>query len=176
MIEIENIKLRKLLETDKYNLARNANNFEIWLNLTDVFPHPYTILSAEEFIDFCNKEQRNLYLCIDIANECIGIISLSLKKDVRHKTGEIGYWLAQSFWGQGIMSKVIKAFVNFCFTNYDLERIEANVYEWNTASLKILEKNGFTKEGIAKNSAFKNNKLTNEHKFALLKNEFLNLK
>jgi len=174
MIEFENLKLRKLTYNDKFSLSKNANNYDIWLNLTDSFPHPYTLEDAEKFIEHCNDNSKNIHFCIDIENEVIGMISLYFQSKNRFKTGEVGYWLAQKFWGQGIMPKILKLFINYSFKNYDLERMEAIVYEWNKASMKVLEKNGFKLEGIAKNSAIKNNKLIDEYKFAILKNEVNN--
>lgn len=169
MIEIDNIKLRKLVERDKYSLSKYADNYNIWLNLTDSFPHPYTIEDAESFIKYSNISENEFNLCIEFSGECIGMIGIIFNNGIRQKTAEFGYWLGEPFWGQGIMTKSAKAFIKYVFKKFEVERIQSSVFEWNKASMKVLEKLGFTKECISRNAIYKNHKLSNEHKFALLK-------
>ncbi len=168
MIDVERFKLRNLTESDTFSLTKYANNYEIWLNLTDSFPHPYTVQDAENFIEFCKTQTDELNLCIDFEGECIGMIGIFFKKGIRQKTAELGYWLAQPFWGQGIMAKCVSGFVNYIFQNYDIIRIQASVLDWNKASARVLEKSGFKYEGKSEKAFFKDNKTADEHRFALI--------
>lgn len=63
-----------------------------------------------------------------------------------HK-GEIGYWLARPFWGQGLMSAVVKEWTKYVFKKHKLQRVEAKVFPFNRASARVLQKNGFRFEG-----------------------------
>ncbi len=174
MLETGKYKLRKLAEADKYNLAKYANNREIWINLTDSFPYPYTLADAEKFIEYNKNTKEEFNLCIDFNGECIGMIGLFFKKGIRQKSPELGYWLAQPFWGQGIMSQCAPKFVEYVFANYDINRIQSSVYEWNKPSMRILEKTGFRLEAILKEAIFKDKKFTDEYIFRLFKSEHEN--
>jgi len=169
MIDIDKYKLRKLTENDKYNLAKYANNHDIWLNLTDSFPHPYSLLDAEKFIEFCKDQTKELNLCIDLNGEFIGMIGIIFNKGIKQKTVDFGYWLAQPYWGQGIMTKCARAFIDYVFESYDIIRFQSIVFDWNKPSIRVLEKLGFIYEGKSQKAIFKDHKITDEHRFALIK-------
>ncbi len=59
------------------------------------------------------------------------------------ETAEIGYWLAKPYWGQGIMSRVVGKFVLYLRKKYRYKRIQAKVFPFNQASIKVLRKNHF---------------------------------
>lgn len=176
MLNIGNYKLRKLQISDKENLVKYGNNYEIWLNLTDNFPHPYTNSDAEWFIEYCNNQTNEFNLCIDFEGEFIGMMGVIFNTGIRKKTVEFGYWLAQPFWGKGITTQCSKKFIEYIFANYDIIRIQSSVFEWNKASMKVLEKVGFKLEGILKNAILKNEKIADEFKYAILKEDFTILK
>lgn len=72
--------------------------------------------------------------------------------DVHRKTAEVGYWLGEPFWGQGIATTTLGALTEYAFANFDLARLEAAVYEWNPASARVLEKCGCVLEGRLRKS------------------------
>ena len=161
--------LRELQKSDAPGLATYANNFNIFINLRDYFPHPYSI---EDAIDFIN---RNLEIsppqnfCIDYNNECIGMIGILPLNDVYRRSAEIGYWLGEPFWGKGIMTEATKSISGWAFQNFDIVRLQAGIFQWNKASMRVMEKAGFKLEGIFQQSIFKNAQLIDEHRYALLK-------
>jgi len=172
MIDIEPFKLRKLTESDKENLAKYANEFDIWLNLTDSFPHPYTLENANWYINHCAHETFSFNLCIDLHGEFIGMIGIVFFEGVRQQSADFGYWLAKPFWGQGIVTKCSRAFISYVFENYELNRLQSLVFEWNPASMRVLEKLGFQREGIGKKAILKNDQLIDEYRFGLLRENF----
>jgi RimJ/RimL family protein N-acetyltransferase len=93
-----------------------------------------------------------------------GFLDLEIGKS--HKT-ELGYWLAKRFWGQGIMTRVIKKLVTLGFEEFGLKRITATIFAHNTASQRCLEKNHFVFEGQLKNYYFKDKKLVDAKLFAI---------
>jgi len=65
-----------------------------------------------------------------------------------YKRASIGYELARSYWRQGIMTEALGAIIDYGFGEMELNRLEAVVLPENTASIKMLEKLGFRKEGL----------------------------
>lgn len=78
----------------------------------------------------------------------------------------MGYWLGQKYWGGGIMTDAVKDITSFGFKDLKLRRIYAKVYPFNKGSMRVLEKNGFKLEGIAKKETKKENKFIDAHIFA----------
>jgi hypothetical protein len=84
-------------------LCRHANNRKVWSNLLDRFPHPYTKRDAERWIDLNHATlSAPLNFAIEREGEAIGGVGVDRRTDIRSGTGEIGYWVAEPFWGQGI--------------------------------------------------------------------------
>lgn len=175
-MEHQTITLRKLKPSDKTQMVRLANNKNIWDNVRDGFGHPYTKKNAEEFILRQSKSDTEKVFAIDCNHELCGLIGLILQKDVYRKSAEIGYWIGEPFWGKGIVTKAIELITTYAFDELKLIRIYAGVFEYNVGSMRVLEKNGFLKEGISKNAIFKNGKFWDEHRFALLNEKFVPIK
>jgi RimJ/RimL family protein N-acetyltransferase len=144
---------------DAVAIQRHANNRKIWINLRDLFPHPYTLENAHAFLGFVLKEKPTTTFAIATESEAIGCIGLRLGNDVHRKTAELGYWLGEPFWGRGIMSEVVQEFTRWAFEAFDLQRIFAQPFENNKASARVLEKAGFVCEGRLRANALKDGKV-----------------
>lgn len=96
------------------------------------------------------------------------MVGLIFQKDVYRKSTEIGYWIGESFWGKGIATQAVGLLVHHAFEELGLARLYAGIFEYNVGSIRVLEKNGFQKEGISKKAVFKNGKFWDEHRYALL--------
>ena len=160
MIEIRPLKL-----SDKSQLAKLANNKKIWDNLRDYIPFPYEETDAEFFINLTKEEEPKQTFGIEYKGEISGVIGLVIQKDVYKKSAEIGYWIGEPFWGNGIATKAVELITEYGFDNLGLNRIYSGVFEYNVASMKVLEKNGYEKEGIFKNAILKNDEICDEHRF-----------
>ncbi|HEY6070026.1 MAG TPA: GNAT family protein [Chthoniobacterales bacterium] len=145
--------------SDAESLAKHANNRKIWLGLRDVFPHPYTIEDAKKFLESSIPGLPRIHFCIEINGEAVGGIGLRPGEDVHKHTAEFGYWLAEEFWGQGIMSEIVPAFVDYCFKEFSLKRLFAMPHSSNPASARVLEKAGFTFEGRLKKNVIKDGQI-----------------
>lgn len=165
------IKLRALQLSDTSQLANLANNINIWINLRDAFPYPYSESDAEYFINLVTEEKPKQNFGIEYDGNLCGVIGLIIQKDVYRKSAEIGYWIGEPFWGKEIATKAIEIITNYGFEDLKLDRIHACVFEFNFASMKALEKNGYKKEGVFKKAIFKNEKVLDEHRYFKL-NEF----
>jgi len=159
-LRLERCTIRDWRMGDAESLAEHANNRRIWLTLRDRFPHPYTLEDAESFLERAISERDSeKFFCIDIDGAAVGGIGMKPGEDVHRLTAEFGYWLGQEFWGQGIMSEVVPAFVNYCFEKFSLTRMFASAYANNPASVRVLEKAGFVFEGRLRKNVVKDGKV-----------------
>lgn len=164
----QEIRLRELEPNDRVRLAELANNYQVSKNLRDAFPHPYTLQDAEDFISKqLNKSPTTLF-AIEYKGDHVGNIALVPCTDVYRKSAEIGYFIGEDYWQKGIASAAVKLITNYGFEQLQLCRIHTGVFEFNHASMRVLEKCGYKKEGIFKKAIFKENKLWDEHRFAIL--------
>ena len=158
--------IRKLVRDDAHSLSANANDREIWLNLRDRFPSPYTLRDAQEWISLVESSKPVVNFAISVDGEVAGGIGLMMQIDVARKTAEIGYWLGRKYWGRNIMSRAVGSMTDWYFANLDIVRIYAMVFEHNQASAKVLEKCGYTFEARLKKGAFKEGKVLDELLYA----------
>ncbi|MBU2948673.1 GNAT family N-acetyltransferase [Zobellia uliginosa] len=151
--------------------AQYRNNPIIFDNGYDKVPNPFTLKDAEEFIAIQLKKtsaQRKLIYWKDIF---VGEIGIDIKKDVFRLSAEMGYFIGEPFWGNGISTKAIALMTDYVFNTFDIVRIEAGVFEFNKPSMRVLEKNDFTLESIKKKAAFKNGKLIDDYLWVKLKED-----
>lgn len=167
MIVSEKFTLRGWQADDAGTLAAAANNYKIWLNLRDGFPHPYTLDDAKAFIR--SLGQLPNVFAIEVDGRTVGSIGYFPHTDVEQLNAEVGYWLAEEYWGRGIMSEVVRVLAGYIFDNTELIRLYATPFEYNTASMRVLEKAGFSKVGVMHSAAIKNNEIIDLHYFELVK-------
>jgi RimJ/RimL family protein N-acetyltransferase len=164
------IKLRRWAAADAEVLARLANNRNIWINLRDRFPHPYTRADADGWIAHCQAETgQPTQFAIDLDGVAIGGIGVEMKNDVNRLTAEIGYWIGEPYWGNGIASAAVVEMTRYAFAEFPLERLEAMVFEWNPASRRVLEKAGYTLEARVARSIVKDGRIGDGFLYALLR-------
>jgi ribosomal-protein-alanine N-acetyltransferase len=155
--------LREWKRSDAEALAAIANNKKIWDNVRDRLPFPYTKKDAKEWLELVKKQKTVTTFCIEVDGNLAGSIGVTLKDDVYRKTAEIGYFIAEEYWGRGVATEAIKQMVSYVQKEFDITRIYAEVFEYNKASMRALEKNGFYLECIRKRGAFKNNVIIDDH-------------
>lgn len=147
--------LRPWKLTDIDSLVQYADNYKIAKNLMNVFPHPYTRKDGIDFIEKNLNQNPVQVFAIDINGVASGSIGIFPQGDIMCKNAEIGYWLAEPFWGNGIISKAIKQITAYGFKTWDIERIFARPFGDNTPSQKALENAGFYFEAKLEKTFFK---------------------
>ena len=157
------VTLREWKRSDADALAAIANNKKIWDNVRDRLPYPYKKKDAKEWLELVKKQKTVTTFCIEVDGNLAGSIGVTLRDDVYRKTVELGYFIAEEYWGRGIATEAIKQMVSYVRKEFDIVRIYAEVFEYNKASMKALEKNGFYLECIRKRGAFKNNVVLDDH-------------
>jgi len=165
-IQIGDHVIRSWRLDDAEQIARYADNRNISINLRDVFPFPYRLENAKDYLGFVTEADPETDFAIANEDGIIGGIGLTPGRDVHRKTAEFGYWLAEPFWGQGIMSRAVGAFVEWTFREFDLCRIFADPFVTNPGSAKVLEKNGFVLEGIKRCSVIKDGTVLDQFLYA----------
>lgn len=151
--------VREWRPSDKPSLLRHANNRNVWRNLSHRFPHPYTDADADAWFGLVRKSPDVPRWAIDVAGEAVGGIGVEPGEGIYAKSGRFGYWLGESFWGRGIMTAAVRQTTDYIFAHLDLVRLEAPVFEWNPASMRVLEKCGFFRESVQRRSVFKDGQL-----------------
>lgn len=162
-------KLREWNLNDINSLVKYANNYKIASNLTDQFPHPYSKENGEAFLQIAAKDNPARLFAIDISGEASGGIGLHFQKDIYKKNAELGYWLAEPYWGKGIMSNAVKQIVAYGFKTFEIKRIYAIPFGTNTASQKVLKNAGFILEGKFEKTLYKNGEYLDELVYAVRK-------
>jgi RimJ/RimL family protein N-acetyltransferase len=127
---------------DLDSLVHYANNWNVARFLTDGFPHPYTAEDGKAFIEKVAADNPVHIFAIDIDGQAVGGIGIHPQSDIQRKNAELGYWLAEPYWGQGIVTAAIYEIVEFAFKTYDINRIFARPFGNNLASQRVLEKQG----------------------------------
>jgi len=162
-IQLSKCKLRPWRIEDADSLVSNANNQNIAKNLRDIFPYPYTFNDARFFIIHIANSKKKLTLAIEVEGKAVGSVGIHPQNDVYRKSGELGYWLGETYWGRGIVSEATNAIVHNAFENLDLNRIYACVFVQNAASMRVLEKCGFVREAIHQKAVIKNGVIMDEY-------------
>jgi ribosomal-protein-alanine N-acetyltransferase len=158
--------LRPLVSADAEALASHANDRDVWLNLRDRFPHPYSLRDAEEYIAAVAARTLQTSFGIIVDGEAAGSVSLMPGKDIERTTAEIGYWLGRPFWGRGIATEAVRAATLYAFDQLGMHRVFAVPFGRNPASTRVLEKAGYVREGILRRSAVKDGKLIDQILYA----------
>ncbi len=159
--------LRVWRKDDLESLVRYANNFNIAKNLTDRYPYPYTPEDGVQFIGAVAALEPPQVFAIEINGEAAGSIGLHPQNDIYSRNAELGYWLAEPFWGQGIVTRAVKEMVEYGFNTWEIDRIFARPFHTNLASQRVLMKAGFIKEAEFSKSLFKNGEYYDELVFAV---------
>lgn len=158
--------IRDWQASDKPSLVSLANSRKIWRNLTHLFPHPYTEADADNWLSYLAGISPATHWAIEYENKLAGGIGLFLGDGVHARTAQLGYWVGEPFWGQGIATSAVRAITPYALTEYSLCRIEAAVFSWNPASARALEKVGYRREGVLRNSIYKDGQVIDSVMYA----------
>lgn len=140
--------------------------------LSDRLPYPYTEEDAKAWLNMVaqNDFVTGIYRAIVMDGQPIGSISVEQKEDVFRIDGEIGFMLHGNYCNKGIMTEAVRQMCSIAFHDLPIERITANVFHPNTASIQVLRKNGFVHEATLRNAVIKNNEIYDLCIFGLTKN------
>lgn len=166
-------RIRKWELSDAKDLAVALSNKKVQDNLRDGLPYPYTEQDGKEFIStmLSADENETFAFAITVDNMVIGSIGIFRQGNIHRQTAELGYYIAEEYWGKGIMTEAVKQICEYVFANSDIIRIYAEPFAYNIASCRALEKAGFQYEGTLRSNAVKNSKVIDMKMYSLLKEE-----
>jgi RimJ/RimL family protein N-acetyltransferase len=163
------VELRAWRWSDSKTLIRLINSKKIWDNVRDHLPHPYTHKDADLFLQHNIDQARTTNFAITYNGELVGGIGFILKDDVYKFTTEIGYWIGESYWGRGYATEAIRLLIGNIRLHSPLTvRVYAEVFDYNKASMRALEKNGFYLETIRSKGVVKNGIIRDDYVYVLL--------
>lgn len=172
-IDIGECVIRDWSKDDAVALAKHANNPKISANLRDRFPCPYALSDAQSFLSFVASHHPRVHFALATKTEAIGGIGIEIGEDVHRLTAELGYWLAEPYWGRGIATSAVLAITEYCFQYFSLKRIYAESYSTNLASHRVLEKAGFVLEGTMRANVIKKGKVLDQRLYAMVRDEVI---
>lgn len=167
------VNLRELSINDAMDISR-LMTYNISRSLWEV-PYPYTIENALEFINSSHKDFKSLKAVnfaiqyknnLEGVNRIVGIIGLK-NIDYDKKNTNLGYWIGEPYWGNGIATESVTLVINYAFSVLGLEEVYAYVYSENKASIRVLEKNGMTKKGEVNEYNQMSDRYKNSFKFMI---------
>jgi RimJ/RimL family protein N-acetyltransferase len=161
-------EVRSWRESDAESLALHANDREVWRNMSDRFPHPYTAADARAFLQSAMARVPESWFAIAVDDQAVGGIGFTPQGDIQRVSAEIGYWLGVAFWGRGIVSEALRAVTRYAVQTHGLTRVFAVPFAWNAASFRVLEKAGFTREARLRRSAIKDGRVIDQMLYAFV--------
>ncbi|MFC2082178.1 GNAT family N-acetyltransferase [Bacteroidota bacterium] len=170
-IDLGNFEIRSYRADDKLAMIKYADNEKVSINLLDSFPFPYNELEADMWLSYVTNQNPEFNFAISDKDELIGAIGLKEQYDVYRYSFELGYWLGEPHWGKGIMTKAIKAFTEYAFNNYKAIRLFAGVFEYNSASGRVLEKAGYKIDGRLRKAIVKKGKAYDQIIYSIISEE-----
>lgn len=164
-------RIRKWEVSDAGNLAKVLSNKKVQDNLRDGLPYPYTEQDGKDLIYAMLSADKNetFAFAIIVDNIVVGSIGAFRQSNIHRQTAELGYYIAEEYWGKGIMTEAVRQICNYVFSKSDIIRIYAEPFAYNTASCRVLEKAGFQYEGTLRSNAIKNGKVIDMKMYSKIK-------
>lgn len=172
VLKTDRLLLRQIVSTDINNIFKGLGHPEVIKHYAVSF---LTLQATQEQMDwYANMIKDDTGRCWAICSkdniEFYGVCTLS-SWNKAHRKAETGYWLLPQFWGKGIVSEALHAAFKYGLEEMNLHRITAEVEDDNPASIAVLKKLGFNKEGTLNACEIKDGRFINLDVFALLAKE-----
>ncbi len=167
-LTLERSEIRSWQPGDVDSLVLHANNRDIWINVRDRFPHPYTRRHGQKFIRTARAMRPETFFAIVVNGEAAGAIGFVLQADVDRVSAEMGYWLGAAYWGRGIVTEAVRALTRYAIDHHGLTRVFAMPFAFNTASVRVLEKAGYALEARLRRSAVKDGMIVDQFLYAFI--------
>jgi RimJ/RimL family protein N-acetyltransferase len=161
--------LRAWRGADAESLARHADNERVWRNMSESFPHPYTLQIAQHWVERGHIDFGGDNWAIAFNEEAVGGAGLLPGEGGERCHVEIGYWLGEPYWGRGVVTQVARVLTEQAFARPEVTRVFAAVHADNPASMRVLQKNGFLREAELRQSAIKAGRVIDRVRWARLR-------
>lgn len=162
MVVTHKVQIRPWRMDDLTELVRLANNRRIWIELRDVFPHPYTTEAGRAWIEFAARNNSPTHFAIESEGLLVGGVGYIPGRDIERCGAEVGYWVGEPYWGRGIATAAVGALIDMLRAAADYTRIFAVPFASNTASRRVLERSGFRLDAVLECSAVKDGRVKDQ--------------
>jgi len=174
VITTERLFLRQLLESDAEQWHHNLSDHDV-AGLIGMDPLQDVADTKEIIINFSNRYEKDTGMAwaITLKDNGTFIGTCSYESIDKHNfSGEIGYDLLKEHWGHGYMTESLRPVIAYGFTEYKLNRIEGHTAAINKASRNLLERLGFSLDGISRESMFLRGEFRDYCLYSLLRREW----
>jgi ribosomal-protein-alanine N-acetyltransferase len=169
---VNDVRLRPWTSSDAAALVRIGDDRDIWLNLRDRFPHPFTAAVASLWLaDQAPGAAPSMSFAIERRGELAGGLRLTRREDAHRMCADLSFWTGRPFWGQGIARAAVRSATTFAFDTQGFDRVQAFVFDWNPAGAKVLENAGFVLEGRLRHYVQKDDRLGDALLYARLRGD-----
>ena len=158
------ITLRAFNNSDIPLLLAYLNDQKVTQYITAAIPQPYCIDDAKWWVNCAS--QANTIKAIELDGILVGCISATKGDFEYSRSAELGYWLGRDYWNQGITTQAVAEFSQSLFKCTDIVRLSVSVVSDNKASIRVLEKNAFSQDGLLKKASFKQGQFYDECLFS----------
>lgn len=168
-LDLHGWTLRAWRASDAESLAQHANNERVWRNMSEAFPHPYTLEAARHWVARGHIDFGGDNWAIALDDDAVGGCGLHQGAGGERCNVEIGYWLGEPYWGRGVVTQVARVLTEQAFARPEVSRVFAAVHADNPASMRVLQKNGFFREAELRQSAIKAGRVIDRVQWARLR-------
>lgn len=131
---------------------------------------PYSEEKFQQYLGYISKQHEKYERVMNYgirksSGELIGAIEMS--SATPHMV-TIAYWIGRDYWGQGIMTKVVKSFVDYLIRDCGIVRVQADVLTFNQGSASVLKKVGFRHEGTMRKRYCRNGQYLDSDLFSFV--------
>lgn len=168
------LKLCQIQAADIPRIVEYAGNPKISAT-TLTIPHPYEEKDAIRWINGANQgfqQQSHYTFAVRLRSSDAFLGGIGLAVDQRFNRAELGYWIAEPFWGQGYATEATQGILTFGFNTLNLHKIYATHLIDNPASGKVMIKNGMIKEGVMKDHYKKGDDYQTIAQYRLTRDEY----
>jgi RimJ/RimL family protein N-acetyltransferase len=174
VLETERLVLRPYAPTDARRVQQMCNDWAV-ASTTLALPHPYPDGGAEQWISthadsFRQGTEVTLAITLKPGREVIGSVGLSVRRE--HRRGELGYMVAREHWNRGYGTEAARAMMGFGFTALGLNRIQAMHFPRNSASGRVMQKLGMSRESLIRQYVISRGAFEDVVLYAILRPEF----
>lgn len=169
----ERLRLRSFLATDSPAVFNYWQSDPGWERFNASVPANFTESDAEQFVSemIARDHAHRPNWAITYEGAVVGIVSLTFEQN--HRIAVIGYGVHADIRGRGLVVEAASEVVGEAFTAHpDLTRLRAHTNAENKASMRVLEKLGFQREGILRKNQFVKGHFSDEAIYGLLREEW----
>lgn len=173
IIETERLILKEVTPEDANDMYKYLSDKDVVKHMgLEPYESPNDVLSEIRWYKSILEEGTGIRWGITQKN--IGVVIGScgfLNMHPKHYRAEIGFELNKEYWGQGIAGEALEAVIKYGYKHFEVERIEALIDPANLSSQKLVENQGFKREGLLRHYEYTCGKFDDLYMYAIIKGD-----